>query len=126
MSAKNFWNDERDIELRRLHSEGLSCRKIGSHFDVSHVSVSLRMKVLGIEPHAGRPAGRPKGARVNDAPVSEVATPAVRSDCHVRPYQRARRGFEVPQHLEGRYFDLLKSGVPIAEACRQLGITKDH
>lgn len=128
MSAKSFWNDDRDRELLRLHAEGLSCRKIGSHFGVSHVSVSIRMKVLGIEPHAGRPQPVNRGARDRSAESLEApkASRAPSSDDHVRSYKRSRRGFEVPAHLEGRYFELLKSGLPIAEACRRLGITKNH
>ncbi|THK33991.1 hypothetical protein EHS39_32970 [Ensifer sp. MPMI2T] len=128
MSAKSFWNDERDRKLRELHAQGLTGRKIGDQLGVSNVSVARRIKVLGLEPHIRLPPPVSKVAPVKgveDAEPREAAPAAMKGGAHVRPYKRARRGFEVPAHLEDRYFELLKGGVPIAEACRQLGIIQN-
>lgn len=45
---------------------------------------------------------------------------------HIEKIRRARRGFDVPSHLEPAYFELLKRGVSIDEARRQLNLKKDE
>lgn len=126
MSAKRFWNDERDSKLRALHAQGLTGRKIGDELGVSNVSVARRIKALGLAPHLKRPPVSNRPAKgVKDAEPPEAAPAVMECGAHVRPYKRARRGFEVPEHLEDRYFDLLKTGLPIAEVCRLLGIKKN-
>ena len=127
MSARSFWNDERDRQLRELHAQGLTGRKIGTQLGVSNVSVARRIKALGLEPHIKVSPPVSKVAPVKGIEVAEPpeAASAVKGGAHVRDYKRARRGFEVPESLEDRYFELLKAGVPIAEACRQLGIMQN-
>lgn len=126
MSAVPFWNDERDAQLRELHAQGLTGRKIGERLGVSHVSVGNRIRALGMELNGTVPASIKHGTRASAKEATQQPTPEFKGGAHVGAYKRARRGFEVPKDLETRYFDLLKSGVPIAEACRRLGITSNH
>jgi DNA-binding MarR family transcriptional regulator len=87
-------------------NEGKSARAIAKLLGVSHTLVSRRIKDLEL---LEAPADRGQ--------LSPAAT-------HIERCRDARRGFRVPPHLEAEYFELLKKGLPITEACRQLGIEK--
>lgn len=109
-----FWTDEKDQSLRRMAAEGVSTRKMAAAVGATHVTVWKRMARLGI-----RAAG--SGSEHDNASAPAQVTAAPVAD-HIESYNRARRGFHVPHHLQSQYFDLLKAGVPIAEACRRLDI----
>ncbi|MCO5730135.1 hypothetical protein NFC69_01060 [Rhizobium sp. SSA_523] len=79
----------------------------------SHVTTWKRVRRLGIRISA---AGASDEESRVPAPIGS----------HVEGYKLARRGFYVPAHLESQYFELLKAGVPIAEACRRLKITTNQ
>jgi hypothetical protein len=96
------WTRERDGILRDLAAKELSARQIATKMGLSNVLVSKRIKKLGLRE------------------VTEPKAPPQPS--HIINYKRARRGFHVPGHLENQYFDLIRSGVSIAEACRRLEI----
>jgi hypothetical protein len=91
-----------------MHERGSTTREIEDVIGLSHVTISKRIKSLGL-PTRGRPVNREGGA---------YAPPP-----HLAAHMRAKRGFHVPAHLESKYFELIKSGVPIADACRRLNIS---
>lgn len=106
------WGDDKDELLRRMAGEGASLREIAAATGVSHVTAWKFAKRLGV---------KVRGAAQKPAP--DPPQPAkVAAASHLEPYRRARRGFHVPAHLENEYFELLKAGVSIAEACRRLKI----
>lgn len=102
----NGWTRERDEALRVMAASKMSTRAIGNALGLSHVIIVRRIKALGL--------------RSEEQP-SSAARPN-----HIADYKRARRGFHVPAHLEAEYYELLKTGVPIAEACRRLGIARQN
>lgn len=102
MGADKDW-DKVDKEIRRMHAARLSTRAMARHLGLYKTQVIRRIKKLGLDEERAEP-------KVNQRPD------------HIADYKRARRGFDVPAHLENQYFELIKSGLPIAEACRRLGI----
>lgn len=101
------WTRERDDALRAMVAAKMSVRSIGKAMGFSHVLIIRRIKALGLRSEIG----------------ATHSVEAVRPN-HVAQYKAARRGFVVPEELERDYYELLKTGVPIAEACRRLGIAK--
>lgn len=98
------WGKERDDALRSMVRDGKSTRVIAKEMNLHKTQVIRRIKKLGLR----------------DEEVQETKPVAP----HVQKYKLARRGFHVPAHLEGQYYELLKTGAPIAEVCRRLGIEK--
>jgi len=60
--------------------------------------------------------------RYEEKPKPDQKAVASALGVHLVDYHRARRGFHVPAHLNDEYTDLLKTGVSIVEAGRQLGL----
>ena len=107
---KKFWTDASDAQLADLIQSGERIRKIGEIMGVSHESARRRALHLGLW-HTSRQQRQKQEI---------VASP--QKPNHLEAYKSARRGFSIPAHLEGRYFDLLKSGMSIAEARQELEI----
>lgn len=98
------WTKERDGVLRSMVRDDMSTRAIAKALNLHQTQVVRRIAKLGLR----------------EPQVEETKTAAP----HIERYRSARRGFHVPAHLEDSYYELLKTGVPIAEACRRLGIEK--
>lgn len=105
------WTSERDHALRVLLAADKSVRAIGREMGLDHALISRRIKALGLSREKCKAELEARDARVSRG----------RED-HIARYKNARRGIVVPPHLEGDYYELLKSGVPIAEAYRRLGM----
>ncbi|CCF19102.1 protein of unknown function [Pseudorhizobium banfieldiae] len=100
------WDRESDKALLAMVKSGMSHRSIAKEMGINHPQVSRRL------------------AKLREQEAEKSATNQLVIGKHLPSYKAARRGFHVPAHLEPQYFELLKSGVPIAEACRRLGINK--
>lgn len=96
-----IWTDERDAALRTMVGNQISTRSIAAALGLHQTQIVRRIKVL----------------KLKEAPPPKSTAPD-----HIVKYQRVRRGFHVPPHLEAEYHQLLKSGVSIAEICRRLNI----
>lgn len=80
---------------------------MGRELGLAPNAIFLRIKRLGLTRGEAREGGpRPPSAE------------------QTRAHRDARRGFAVPAEAEDRYVEILKQGVSIAEARRQLGIEK--
>lgn len=126
---KGFWTEDLLKVLRKSHKDGMSAREIAEVIGCSQTTVSSKMRSLGLK---AKPAGKP--VRPTRLPYERLVekradkpapqTPKTINDPpHVQAYKAARRGVVIPPHLEAEYYELLKQGVPIAEAKARLGVT---
>lgn len=100
MGVPSSWTDERDALLKQLLEAGATRRAVARHLGVNVKAVIRRINRLSLDQRAGSKA---------------TAT-------HLDAYLSARRGFHVPRHLEAKYHELIRTGLPIAEICKRLGI----
>lgn len=108
------WTNQIDEMIRSSLAAGQPTRAVASMLGCSHTAVANRAKKLGItiSTHsAARMTPEPKPTE-RQSPSREAIVNA----------QRVRRGFDLPKEMEPEYLELLKSGVPIAEARRRLGL----
>ena len=102
--AAIVWTRELDEALHAMVAAKMTTRAIGASLGITQSTVARRIKFLGLREAVEKLPG-------------ERGKPA-----HIADYKKARRGFVVPEHLEREYFELLKTGMPIAAACERLGI----
>lgn len=112
MNQRAPWTKEKRLMLRTMRDDAkLSWLKIAECFGISVRAVQAQYNKL-------------HGLHGDSKPLPDQATAKPKVfGAHLQAYNRTRRGFDVPQRLEAQYFDLLRKGVPIAEAARQLGLS---
>ena len=99
-----IWTKDRDDALRIMLAAKMTTRAIGEAMGLTQSMVARRIKATGLR-----------------TGLDSLPAERVKPD-HIADYKKARRGFVVPEHLEHQYYELLKTGVPIVEARRRLGI----
>lgn len=110
------WSGAKDRKLLSMQQRNLSMREMGRQLNASAAAVCRRLKLLNAEK-----------ALIEALEFAEERTPPPsnifeQQTMHMRNLRAQRRGFDVPPELEGRYFDLLKSGKSIDQARRSLGL----
>ena len=105
------WESEDIQTLMRLRREGRTFVEIGKALDKSANAVGSKYSRLTGSSHG-----------YQRKPPPDPEQPPRPLGVHLISYNLARRGFHVPEEQEGQYFDLLREGVPIAEAVRRLGL----
>lgn len=105
-SKRLVWTESMDAFLKKRLQAGATRTSITEEMGLHRCQVLRRIKHLGITPEnlAERESTQPQ---------------------HIIDFKRKRRGFHVPEHKELEYYDLLKKGVSIDEACKRLKIKKD-
>lgn len=93
----------------RLYASGEATAVIADRFGVDETCVRKLASRYGIR--KGMPAMQ----------EAEKGTPETIGG-HLPAYKRARRGFDLPDHLEPHYIRLLISGLNCTEAARKLGV----
>lgn len=107
----SFWTKERDEELLRL-AQSVRGQALGDHFGVTANYCRLRLRYL----RGHVPTPRSKSAPPEATPVDATA------QARVRAAADHRRGFSVPPERQAEYIELLKTGIPVAEARRRLAL----
>lgn len=111
------WTDEKDRKLLSMQQRNLSMRQMGHLLGVSGAAVCRRLKLL-----ASEQALIEALEQADKEPAPPPSSIFEQQTTHMRKLRAQRRGFDVPPELEGRYFDLLKSGKSIDQARRSLGL----
>lgn len=128
---KGFWTDEHIATLKRSLSKGMSTTQIAEVFGCSSTAVQNKMKSMGLVSKSKL------GNRTKRLPYDRLvekreekpkphSNRVINDPPHVQAYKAARRGVVIPPHLEAEYYELLKQGVPIAEAKARLGVTPNQ
>lgn len=107
----SFWTKERDDELLRV-SQKLKGKALADHFGITASYCRFRLRQL----RGNIPTARPEIKAPEPVPVDTSIQARVRAAADYR------RGFAVPPSKEAEYFELLKSGMPVAEARRRLAL----
>lgn len=107
------WKPEDIQTMVRMRRYGRTFVEIGEYLGKKPNTVCDKYnRVMGLKKdYRRRPSPDPKPEKPRQLGV------------HLISYNRARRGFHVPREQERQYFELLREGVPIAEAARQLGLS---
>jgi IS30 family transposase len=100
---QTIWTKDLDDALRAMLTAGMTTRAIGEALGMTQSTVTRRINATRMRANTGQVVAAPIGS-------------------HLTRYKEARRGFSVPKHLELDYYELLKTGLPIVEARRRLGI----
>lgn len=110
-----FWTRDMDTQLISLLAGGVSQSEVARILGVHRVQLLRRIKDLGLD--------RPKDvkAKEDESEKKKFSPPP-----HVENFQRTRRGFHVPPHLEPSYYALLKKGLSIDAVCKRLKINRDQ
>ncbi|TAA54571.1 hypothetical protein [Shinella sp. JR1-6] len=107
----SFWTKERDEELLRVSQE-LKGQALANHFGLT--SSYCRYRLRQLRNHI--PSARPALLKPEPAPVDHSVEGRVRAAADYR------RGFSVPPEKQAEYIELLKTGIPVAEARRRLAL----
>ena len=113
---ESFWTPEMDKELLRV-SKFLKGKALGDHFGLSRPYCTNRLRKL---------RGPSKGVKNVTANKKGNPSPRVNADeavkANIRAVEDKRRGFSVPADRMTQYINLLKTGLPIADARKRLGL----
>ncbi len=123
MSKRVNWTIKKREQLLDLADQGMSYSDIASLFGVSVSAIRSNVTRFRDEGVAGPRSRLSKQQRNPPMAMPDPVPERVAPGDHLENYHRARRGFHVPAHKQDQYFALLKSGVPIAVAAAELGLS---
>lgn len=115
--GKIIWTTQLDQLLTSLRKNGMTTRDIAKRIGVSQGAVQGRFTaLLGVK--------RRRKRADPSTPTEEQPSLLEQQSRHLQNIRAKQRGFTIPAELERDYIDLLKQGLPIAEALKRLGVSR--
>lgn len=109
------WTAEMDQRLKQLNDQAMPMPKIAKELGVSYFAVNRRLAELEVMPALAK-------RQHTNVRVAKPKVFCTGASERISEIKAAQRGFKVPREKEPEYFELLKSGLSIAEARKRLGL----